>query len=173
VAEWDDNSITGTTDGVDGLNGWNLGTDCVKMLGVENPYGNASKWVDGIYFSGRAIYAHRFPQQYADSSANGISLGFNRPTTGGYITALKKGTTDKTRSFVYASEVGGSGHQYYGDSAYCHTDGRYGNALFSGGSYGGNEGAGLWYFAGNSIATEAYNFRGARLAYRPVTDKEG
>lgn len=172
VAEWDDNSITGTTDGVDGLNGWNTSTDCVKMLGVENPYGNASKWVDGIYFSGATIYAHRFPQQYADSMENAISLGFNRPYASGYITALKKGTTDKTRSFVYASEVGGSGSQYYGDSVYCHTDGVYGDALFSGGSYGGKEGAGLWYFSGNSIATEAYNFRGARLAYRPVTDKE-
>lgn len=168
VAEWDDNSITGTTDGVAGLNGWNVETDCVKMLGVENPYGNASKWVDGISFDNTVIYAHRFPQQYADSITNAIALGFNRPTDSGYITALKKGTTDKTKSFAYASEVGSNGNEYYGDYVYCLLDDVYGDALFSGGSYGGFEGAGLWYFAGNSNATYSYDFRGARLAFRPV-----
>ena len=77
-------SVTGTCDGITGLNGWNTGSTCVKMLGIENPYGNVSKWCDGIVFSTATIYAQRLPLYYSDttSAIGSSSIGFSRPTTG-------------------------------------------------------------------------------------------
>lgn len=173
-AEWEEPSITGTTDGVNGLNGWNVSTDCVKMLGVENPYGNASKWVDGVNFVYGDIYAQRFSHQYTDSEEDGIALGFNRPTSNGYVIALKHGTTDETKSFAYACEVSdayaaGFTDKYFGDWASCNLENNSSvYALFSGGSYGGAYSSGLWYLDGGCTATESFSHRGARLAFRPV-----
>ena len=66
---------TGTCDGVTGMNGWNISTHCVKMLGIENPYGNLFKWCDGITFSSNTVYAERYPQHY---DARGNNIGFSK-----------------------------------------------------------------------------------------------
>ena len=165
VTSWGAASVTGTTDGVDGLNGWNVSTDCVKMLGVENPYGNINKWVDGVYFSSATIYAHRFPQQYADSTSNGTALGFSRPTSSAYIKSLKKGTASKTRSYVYCAETGGGASQYCGDYCYYNSSGV---VLCAGGGWSNGGLAGLWYLNGYYDASNAYANLGARLSFRPL-----
>ena len=165
VTSWSAASVTGTTDGVDGLNGWNVTTDCVKLLGVENPFGNVYKWVDGVYFSGATIYAHRFPQQFNDGTTNGTALGFERPTSNGYITALKKGTANKTRSYAYAAATGGDAGQYCGDYTWYSSTG---TVLCAGGRWSNGGDAGLWYLGGNSVASYSNSSIGARLSYRPL-----
>jgi hypothetical protein len=165
---WGSAANTGSCDGITGLNGWDTVTNCVKMLGIENPFGNINKWIDGVYFSTTAIYAHRLPQQYADSTASAVNLGFTRPTTIGYIAKLKKGTSDATRSFVYCADVtGGSATKFVGDN--CPYDAS-GVVLYAGGSWSGTSNAGLWCLVGSGAASYATSSTGARLAYRPVNE---
>ena len=165
VTSWSSASVTGTCDGLIGMNGWNTSTDCVKMLGVENPYGNIFKWVDGVYFSSATIYAHRYPQQFADSTSNGTALGFSRSTSSAYIKSFKKGTAVKTQSYMYCAETGGSASQYCGDYCYYSSTGV---VLRVGGSWNYASDAGLWYLYGGDKASSSYSHIGARLSYRPL-----
>lgn len=165
VSSWSSASVTGTCDGVDGMNGWNTSTDCVKMLGIENPFGNIHKWIDGIYFSGSTVYYQRYPQNFADSTANANTLGFSRPTSSGYVSALKHGTTDATKSGVYASAASGSASTYYGDYSWYNSSG---TVLYVGGYWSSPSTAGLWYLDGNSSASHSVSYIGARLSYRPL-----
>ena len=158
VTSWSGASATGTCDGVTGMNGWNVSTDCVKMLGIENPYGNIIKWCDGVNFSSQTIYAQRYPQNYG---SNGNSMGFDRPENG-YIKFFKNGTTAKTRSYMYASETGGSANTYCGDYAY-----RYGSVLGVGASWDDGFKAGLWYLKCYDTTNSGLSI-GARLSYRPI-----
>ena len=155
-----DASASGTCDNVTGMNGWNAVTDCVKMLGVENPYGNVQQWCDGVNFSGQTIYAQRYPQNYG---SNGNAMGFNRPSTGGYIKFFKNGTSDKTRSYMYASEIGGSASTYCGDNTY-----EGGNALCVGGHWENGSNAGLWFLDGSNDMPYSESSICARLSYRPL-----
>lgn len=164
---WSSAANTGSCDGITGLNGWDTVTDCVKMLGIENPFGNVNKWIDGVYFSAGTIYAHRLPQQYADSSTNAVNLGFSRPTSSGYVSKLKKGTSDATRSYAYCSEAAGSTTKYVGDYYYYLSSGV---VLYAGGSWSSTSNAGLWCLYGRRTASEADSNTGARLAYRPVNE---
>lgn len=154
---------TGSCDGINGKNGWNTSTGCVKMLNVENPYGNIGKWVDGITFSGTSIYVKKLPSTFDDSTSGAINLGFARPTNGGYVKSLKTGATVSNNSYVYASNASGSNSTYYGDF---YTYGSNGVALYVGGDYDRLTDAGLWYFSGNNSAS-AYGPRiGVRLCGR-------
>ena len=159
VGFWSDASVTGTCDGVTGMNGWHASTNCVKMLGIENPYGNIMKWCDGANFSNDTIYAQRYPQNYG---SNGNAMGFNRPSRG-YIKFLKNGTTDKTRSYMYASEIGGVVSTYCSDYTY-----QGGSILCVGGMWNNGADAGLWFLNGINNETQGGQFLGARLSYRPV-----
>lgn len=158
-------TTTGSCNGVTGKNGWNTSTGCVKMLGIENPYGNIFKWVDGIYFNSSAIYIHRFPYQFADSSTNATSIGFSRPTSSGYISRLKKGTTDAMRSYVYASSASGTESTYYGDYYWYSSSG---TVLRVGGRWDYGSNAGLWCLDGRNGAPSSASGIGARLSYRPL-----
>lgn len=166
VTSWSSASVTGTCDGLSGMDGWNTSTDCVKMLGIENPYGNINKWVDGVYFSGATIYAHRYPQQFADSSSYGIELGFSRPTSQGWIKSLQKGTAATTQSYVYCSETGGSASTYSADYYYYSSSG---NLLNVSGAWNEGSPAGLWFLNGYYFSPYSSSYIGARLAYRPVS----
>lgn len=153
---------TGSCDGISGKNGWNTSTGCVKMLNVENPYGNITKWVDGITFSGANIYVKKLPSTFDDSTSGAINLGFTRPTNGGYVKSLKTGTTANNNSYVYASNASGSNSTYYGDY---YSYASSGVGLCVGGDYDRLTDAGLWYLSSNSVP--AYGPRiGVRLCGR-------
>lgn len=172
VKRWSNASVTGTCDGITGMNGWNTSTDCVKMLGIENPYGNISKWVDGVWFggvNGTTIYIHRFPQQYTDGTSNAKTLQFKCPATTGYVESLKIGNTSDIQSFAYVSDVTNSSSThsstYYGDhSSYSST----GTVLSAGGFWNDASRAGLWCLYSNSSASDSRPYFGARLSYRPL-----
>lgn len=165
VKQWKDASVTGTCDGITGMNGWNTSTDCVKMLGIENPYGNIQKWVDGVWFSKATIYVHRFPQQYTDGTSNAKTLQFNRPTSDGYVTYLKSGNTSDIQSFAYVSDATRRSLFYYDDNAsYSNT----GTVLCAGGRWSDTSAAGLWCLFGINSAARSDPYIGARLSYRPL-----
>lgn len=168
---WDAAAPTGTTDGVSGMNGWNTATDCVKMLGIENPYGNVAKWCDGIYFSGQTVYVHKFPQQYADSQYLAENIGFLRPSSSGYIRYFKSGVASEDahynmQSFMFLVDVSGSTENtYVGD--YCYYD--ISAAVLSvGGCWRDPLKAGLWFLDGSFYASRTREDIGARLCYRPI-----
>ena len=131
------------------------------MLGIENPYGNVQQWCDGVNFTNGTIYAQRYPQNYG---SNGNDMGFNKPSAQGYIKYFKNGTTDKTRSYMYDSETGGSTDTYCGDYDWNGGD----SVLCVGGSWGNGSNAGLWFLNDLYVETQAYEFIGARLSYRPL-----
>lgn len=162
---WLNASVTGTCDGITGMNGWNTSTDCVKMLGIENPYGNVGKWVDGVCFSDATIYVHRFPQQYTDDTSNAKTLQFNRPTRYNYVKYLKSGNTSNIQSFAYVSDATGGYSTYYGDYSYYSSNG---TVLCAGGTWDYTTRAGLWCLYGNHPASSSYSYVGARLSYRPL-----
>ena len=169
VASWSGASATGTCDGVTGMNGWNVSTDCVKMLGVENPYGNISKWCDGVSYGKKGfvnvlIDAERYPQNFIIAAGNYI--GFNRPSSEGYIKYFKHGTTDLTRSYMYASEIGGSASTYCGDYTSFEATA---HVLYVGGDWDDGSNAGLWRLCDGVDAISYSNPDiGARLSYRPI-----
>jgi hypothetical protein len=152
------------------MNGWNTSTGCVKMLGVENPYGNIYKWVDGIHLYKETINATRYPQQFTNYPSKYISLGFNGLKTSGYITAFKKGASAATQSYAFCSAVDpqGDGTKYCGDyKPYVDTASSQNWILYAGGNYSMDTGAGLWCL-NFTIKETSQAFIGARLAFRPV-----
>ena len=159
-------SVTGTCDGITGLNGWNTDSTCVKMLGIENPYGNVFKWCDGVVFSSATIYAQRLPLYYSDttSAIGSSSIGFSRPTTSNYVQYIKKGTSTTTQSYVYCSAVQATATEYEGD--YCIYSSS-GVVLYVGGRWNVGIRAGLWLLGGNYGASKTYGDVGCRLSYRP------
>jgi|GEM_PF-2391572 len=164
---WNYYEPTGSCDDIPGLNGWNKVTDCVKMLGIENPYGHCGKWIDGVFFDKAQIFAHRLPQYYSDSTTNSVLLDFTRVLiTSRYIQFLKKGGSLTTRSYVYANVASGtSSAEYTGDIS---SNTESGTVLFAGGSNTGGDYAGLWALYGRLTESGTYGYVGARLAYRPV-----
>ena len=164
-SSWSEASKTGTTDPIQGLNGWNTVTDCVKMLGIENPYGNVSEWCDGIVFSKTKVYMFRLPQNYSDSTTGANSFAYARPSTSGFISAFKPGNTAATKSYVFPTEASGSASTFVGDQAYYSETG---TVLYVGGSWSSSSDAGLWYLSGCYEASSSYAYIGARLSFRPL-----
>ena len=165
VSSWSSAASTGSTDPIEGLNGWNTTTDCVKMLGIENPYGNVSKWVDGISFSNSNVYMFRLPHLYADTTTGANSFGYARPTSSGFISALKPGSTLATKGYVYPVAVNGAENTYIGDQCYYNNSG---TVLYVGGDWHYGSDAGLWYLYGSSPASFSDVDIGARLSFRPL-----
>ena len=165
VSSWSSASATGTTDPIEGLNGWNTTTDCVKMLGIENPYGNVNKWIDGVVFSSNSVYMFRLPHNYSDSTTGANSFGYSLSgiTSGNFISALKPGTTAATKSYVYPTAASGTADTYVGDKIYTG-----GTVLAVGGYWSSPSYAGLWYLNGNYTASDTYYYVGARLSFRPL-----
>lgn len=150
---------TGDCDYITGLDGWNTVTQSVKMNGIENPYGNIYKWVDGIWFSDSAVYAHRLPTQFTDDTTNAVLTSIVRPSWEGYVKYLKAGTI---ASYAYCTDASASDSTYFRD--------RYwsgGTVLYVGGSWGTAAKAGLWYLGGNGSASDPSAGIGSRLTYRP------
>lgn len=166
VASWSGASVTGTCDAIEGLNGWNTNTDCVKMLGIENPYGNINKWIDGITFSSSSIYVFRLPQDFADSTTGAAKLTISRPTESNWITGLKYTYSEVQRSYPFCAAVSATesdsnvGDKYYYSAS--------GTVLSVGGVWSSTSYAGLWYLGGDSTAVHSSAVFGARLSYRPL-----
>ena len=164
VSSWSEASKTGTTDSIQGLNGWNTVTDCVKMLGIENPYGNVFKLIDGIVFSNTDVYMFSSPQNYSESITGANNFDYSLIVKSGFISALKSGNTAATKSFVFPSAFGGNLKYFLGDY-YFYEDS--GSALYVGGNWNNKSNAGLWSF--EICSANLFDpYFGSRLAFRPV-----
>ena len=158
-------TLTGSCDFITGLDGWNTATQAVKMNGIENPYGNIDKWVDGIWFTGYAVYAHRLPTQFVDSTSNAELTNIVRSTTASvYTKYIQPGSLASVRSYAYCTGPAASSTSYFRDAYYYHSSG---TVLYVGGSWSNAARAGLWYLNGNYSASDLYAYVGSRLTYRP------
>ncbi len=162
-------AMTGTTDRVDGLNGWNTDTGCVKLLGVENPYGNVLTFMDGIYVQDGAAYAHLYPQDYADSIEGAVQVCADVTKRNAFSLSLKPVLPMDGRSgfnglFFPCGVYDGVGNPLRDFIIVTSED----SVFRVGGSYGSDSNAGLFCVYLNVCADDFGPYTGARLTYRPV-----
>ena len=133
-------------------------TDYMSYRGIENFYGRAWQWVDGININERNVYLSNNPANWADDTATNYSAAGVVPTgSGDYQRDLMGGTALLPSSVTGASET-----TYIGDALWtgagwrvARVGGRAGN--------GGRVGAFCLLLSGDSSFANPYD--GSRLCY--------
>lgn len=134
----------------------------VQYRWIEDPWGNALEWCDGIYFSGSGVYCIKNPANFSDGSG-GTKVG-SRPTSGGYISGLNVPKAEGYEYALYPSAVNGSESTYIADYCYYNYDG---GVLYVGGSYDQNSKNGPFYLDGHYTASSSNPQIGSRLQELP------
>lgn len=134
----------------------------VQYRWIEDPWGNALEWCDGIYFSGSSVYCIQNPAKFSDSSG-GTKIG-TRPTSDGYISDWSLPTAAGFEYALYPSAVNGSETTYIAD--YCNYSSG-GVVLYVGGDYSQNRIRGPFYLNGYYAASYYYTSIGSRLQELP------
>lgn len=134
----------------------------VQYRWIEDPWGNALEWCDGIYFSGSSVYCIQNPAKFSDSSG-GTKIG-TRPTSDGYISDWSLPTAAGFEYALYPSAVNGSETTYIAD--YCYYDSN-GVVLFVGGGYSQSRNRGPFFLSGYYAAWYSYTDVGSRLQELP------
>lgn len=169
--------ITGHTDNVKTASGsWNEnhttpcevcnsdGLHACKYRGIENPWGNVWKWVDGITFSAEKVYVCLDPTKYvSESQAQPYNYVGDRATSSGYAKTIEY--FDKLPLLGFTKETGGASTTYYSDYYYYSASG---TVLRVGGLWSNGADAGLWFWRGDVAASSALAYIGGRLCYKPL-----
>lgn len=134
----------------------------VQYRWIEDPWGNALEWCDGIYFSGSGVYCIKNPASFSDSSG-GTKVG-TRPTSDGYISDWSVPTTSGFEYALYPSAVNGSETTYIAD--YCSYSSS-GVVLYVGGGYNQIRDRGPFYLVGYFAAANSGSNIGSRLQELP------
>ena len=134
----------------------------VQYRWIEDPWGNALEWCDGIYFSGSSVYCIQNPAKFSDSSG-GTKIG-TRPTSDGYISDWSLPTAAGFEYALYPSAVNGSETTYIAD--YCSYSSS-GVVLCVGGYYDQLRYRGPFYLYGGFAASYYYTGIGSRLQELP------
>ena len=141
------------------------GKHACKYRGIENPFGNIWKWCDGINFDTEKIYVCEDPEHYADDKHDApYTYMGDRVITDGYIKTVTPFAKQPLLGFV--TEVGAGGATYYCDYT-LHNNGA-GTVLRCGGYWGDGAYAGLWYWGGSYVSSDARASVGGRLCYKPI-----
>lgn len=134
----------------------------VQYRWIEDPWGNALEWCDGIYFSGSSVYCIQNPAKFSDSSG-GTKIG-TRPTSDGYISDWSLPTAAGFEYALYPSAVNGSETTYIADYCYYSSSGV---VLFVGGDYNQSRIRGPFYLNGDYAASYYDTDIGSRLQELP------
>ena len=156
---------TGATDSVSTSSGSPVsntdGKHACKYRGIENPWGNTYTWCDGISFSGSSVYVCTEPNAYAaGKTIDNYVLYGTRASNSGYakiVAPLKEGSL-----IQYVTAIGATTTSYY-----CNYTVPRGTVLYCGGAGWSGADAGLWYWRGNSSASDSGSSIGGRLCYKP------
>jgi hypothetical protein len=133
----------------------------IQYRNIEDPWGNVSEWVDGIYFNDSTIYIINNPANFSDSSG-GVNVG-TRATSSNYISNLSTGSGDYDWAlYPTTSSNTGSDSTYIPD--YCFYDSS-GVVLLVGGSWLQYQNFGLFCLVGNSAASASSSYIGSRLLF--------
>lgn len=135
----------------------------VQYRWIEDPWGSALEWCDGIRFSGADVYVFNNPNDFADASG-GTKTG-TRPTSNGNITGWGVPTTSGLEWALYPSAVSGSDYTVaVADHCIYFSSGA---VLYIGGYYYQNRNCGPFFLVGDSTATNSSGSRAARLQKLP------
>lgn len=146
----------------------------VSYRGVENPWGNIWKhiqginiWGDGSMSGGQPYIANNFTFNESKHSDNYEPVGFTLPNADGYIKAMGYGS-EKYDWLLIPSEIGGTSALPVGDVCYVSTNLSNYTIVILGGSWGSSITAGGFYW--NCGTGSGYRNRviGGRLVYVPT-----
>ena len=150
----------------------------VTYRGVENPWGNISKhinginiWGDGSMCGGQPYIADDFNFSESKKTDNYKPVGFTLPNANGYIKAMGYGSEEYDWLFM-PSEIGGTSALPVGDYIYVASNlNGYRIAQLGGGCRSGDY-AGSFYQIANGTVGDRSRGAGGRLVYIP-TAKSG
>ena len=160
---------TGGTDSMTYHTGRGVGSDvdgtAVQYRGIENPWANIWKWVDGINFNGLRAYICLDPAKYKDDSTTdytdtGLTIPSN--SSGSYIVSWNCSAIAEW--LFLPGALGGSSATYVPDMLWSSTGWK---VLRCGGNYGTGSSGGLFALNANYDSSNASASLGGRLLYLP------
>lgn len=150
----------------------------VSYRGVENPWGNIAKhinginvWGDGSMGGGQPYVANGFTFNESTHSDNYAPVGFTLPNKSGYISALGYGSEEYDWLLI-PSEVGGTSALPVGDFVYTTPNLNGYRIAQQGGSCRSGDRAGSFFLVCNGTVGDRSRHAGGRLLYVP-TAKSG
>lgn len=150
----------------------------VSYRGMENPWGNISKhiqginlWGDGFMCGGQPYIADDFNFSESKNTDNYKPVGFTLPNTNGYIKAMGYGSDEYDWLFM-PSEIGGTSALPVGDYVYVASNLNGYRIAQSGGGCRSGDYAGGFYQIANGTVGDRSRGAGGRLLYVP-TAKSG
>lgn len=146
----------------------------VSYRGVENPWGNIWKniqgvnvWGDGSMGGGQPYIANNFTFNELKHSDNYEPVGFTLPNGNGYIKAMGYGS-EKYDWLLMPSEIGGTSALPVGDYLYVASNLNGYRIVRFGGGYSSVSNAGSFSWVCDSIVNYHYRILGGRLIYVPI-----
>ena len=150
----------------------------VSYRGMENPWGNISKhiqginlWGDGSMCGGQPYIADDFNFSESKNTDNYKPVGFTLPNANGYIKAMGYGSEEYDWLFM-PSEIGGTSALPVGDYVYVASNLNGYRIAQSGGGCRSGDYAGSFYQIANGTVGDRSRGVGGRLVYIP-TAKSG
>ena len=150
----------------------------VSYRGMENPWGNISKhiqginlWGDGSMCGGQPYIADDFNFSESKNTDNYKPVGFTLPNANGYIKAMGYGSEEYDWLFM-PSEIGGTSALPVGDYVYVASNLNGYRIAQSGGGWRSGDYAGSFYQIANGTVGDRSRGAGGRLLYVP-TAKSG
>lgn len=133
-------------------------TDYMSYRGLENLYGRAWQWTDGINVNDRVVYATNVYANFADdTSTNYTTIGTVPSASGNYQTTLIQNS-----GLFIPSGIGGSSTTHTGDGLWTNTGWRVASA--GGNAYNGSL-AGAFSLYAYSASSYAGGYLSGRLSY--------
>ena len=146
----------------------------ITYRGVENPWGNIWKHIQGINIygdgtvgGGQPYVANNFVFSESKNGDNYEPVGFTLPNISGYISAMGYGSKEFDW-LLMPSEVGGTSALPVGD--YCYVSGNLSGCGVArlGGRWNGDANAGGFdWYCGSGVGAR-YGYLGGRLSYIPT-----
>lgn len=150
----------------------------ITYRGIENPWGNISKhinginiWGDGSMCGGQPYIADDFNFSESKNTDNYKPVGFTLPNTNGYIKAMGYGS-EKYDWLFMPSEIGGTSALPVGDYVYVASNLNGYRIIQLGGGCRSGDYAGGFYQIANGTVGDRSRGAGGRLMYVP-TAKSG
>lgn len=148
----------------------------ITYRGVENPWGNIWKHIQGINIygdhkmdGGQPYVANDFAFNDSKNGGNYEAAGFTLPNTDGYVSAMGYGSKEFDW-LLMPSQVGGTSTLPVGDYFYC-TSNIYGySAALFGGTWAKEVLAGSFCWRCNGSGSIATRSIGCRLVYIPTSE---
>lgn len=164
IAGAGDSIADGSTDAVTGVGvDAKPGTSFMKYRGIENLYGNAYNWADGINVNVNSegnVYVTNDSVYFVDDTSDGMKLvSTSLPTSGGYISQLQSASP----YFLSASNSGGSSTTYVTDEHYAKPDSN--RVVLVGGNAFNGAAAGAFCLGSAYASSLRFRYFGARLAF--------